>query len=140
MPAPLAIKTTARKLKVTAILAPEALASLEIGENIPSRAQLSIAIDGRTYRAETATKSVRKAVATIKANGADGIVVILQGVLANDGATILEAGLTAQVKTKPAAEPQGVAKDEKQQNPNSEAEGQPVSPTTLTLPDRPAAA
>jgi hypothetical protein len=106
MPDPFTIKATARRLKVNAVLPAEAIAGVQIPENGSPRTVLSIAIEGRTYKADVATTGVRKAVRVISEAGVDNAVLVLQGALAGgDGFTVVEAGLTAQVKAK-AAEPQ----------------------------------
>jgi hypothetical protein len=91
------ITTTARKLKVTAVL--DAAPFRNIPESAPPRIELAIALDGRTIVADIATKSARKAVKTLSENGADNVVLLIQGVLtARD--KIEEAGLVANVKAK----------------------------------------
>ncbi|SRR5258706_9895532 len=91
----LKIATTARKLKITTVIDAVPFAALRaIPDNAPARVDITIAVAGRTV---TATKSVRKAVKTLTENGADNVVLILQGALGpND--RIEEAGITAQVK------------------------------------------
>jgi hypothetical protein len=58
---------------------------------------LAITCDGKVYTADIATKSLRKARATIAANGAENVFVMVQGKL--KGNEITECGLVAQVKT-----------------------------------------
>ncbi|SRR6266446_6187975 len=94
----LKIATTARKLKITTVIDAVPFAALRaIPDNAPARVDITIAVAGRTVTADIATKSVRKAVKTLTENGADNVVLILQGALGpND--RIEEAGITAQVK------------------------------------------
>jgi hypothetical protein len=49
-----------------------------------------------TYRAEVASKSLRRCVTTITTSGPDAVAVVLQGRL--DGNTITKAGIAAQPK------------------------------------------
>jgi len=96
----LKIATTARKLKVTAIVDATPFVALRtIPDNAPARTDLTIAIDGRTVTADLATRSVRKAVKTLTDNGSDNVVLILQGVLTPSN-RIEEAGIVAQVKVQ----------------------------------------
>jgi hypothetical protein len=92
------LATTARKLKVTMVIdaAPFA-APRAVPDNAPARIDITISVGGRTVSADLATKSVRKAVKTLTENGADNVVLILQGALSADN-RIEEAGITAQVK------------------------------------------
>ncbi len=97
------IATTARKLKVTMVIDAAPFATLRaVPDDAPARTNLAIAVGGRTVTADIATKSLRKAVKTLTENGADNVVLILQGVLAADD-RIEEAGITAQVKVPAAA-------------------------------------
>src|SRR5262245_12011247 len=59
-------------------------------------------LHGRTYTANIATKSLRRAEATIAANGAENTFVMVQGRL--QGSAIADCGLVAQVKVAKAAE------------------------------------
>jgi hypothetical protein len=77
-----------------------------IPDGTPARTELTVAVAGRTVTADLATKSLRKAVKTLTENGADKVVVIIQGALSSDN-RIEEAGITAQVKAP--AEPQPVS-------------------------------
>jgi len=96
----LKLSTTARKLKVTAIVDATPFVALRIiPDNAPPRTDLTIAIDGRTITADLATRSVRKAVKTLTDNGRDNVVLVLQGVLTASN-RIEEAGIVAQVKAK----------------------------------------
>ena len=103
----LKLTTTARKLKVTMMIDAAPFAALRaIPDSAPSRTELMVAVAGRTVTADLATKSVRKAVKTLTENGADKVVLIIQGALSS-GNRIEEAGITAQVKVP--AEPQPVS-------------------------------
>ena len=103
----LKLTTTARKLKVTAMLDTAPFVALRIvPDNAPSRTEITITVGGRTVSADLATKSVRKAVKTLIEHGPDSVVLILQGALSSDN-RIEEAGITAQVKVP--AEPQPVS-------------------------------
>jgi hypothetical protein len=101
----LKLTTTARKLKVTMMIDAAPFAALRaIPDTAPSRTELIIAVAGRTVTADIATKSVRKAVKTLTENGADKVVLIMQGVLCSDN-RIEEAGITAQVKVPAESQP-----------------------------------
>ena len=103
----LKLTTTARKLKVTMMIDAAPFAALRtVPDSAPSRTELTVTVAGRTVTADLATKSVRKAVKTLTENGADNVVLIMQGVLSSDN-RIEEAGITAQVKVS--AEPQPVS-------------------------------
>jgi hypothetical protein len=66
-----------------------------------ARSQLAITCEGEIYTADKATKSLRKAKATIAASGAENVFAMVQGKL--KGNEIVESGLVAQAKTpKPA--------------------------------------
>ena len=88
-------------LKVTVVLDPGEVAALAVPEGQP-RTVLHIKTPDRTVTVDIASKSVRKAQATIAENGAAGVAVIIQGKLVA-GDVLAEAGLVAQAKTKPAA-------------------------------------
>jgi hypothetical protein len=77
---------TAKKLKVTLVAE---LLTVPAVDGVP-RVILGVQLPDRTATADVAAKSVRKAQATIRASGADGVAVILQGAL--------NAGLSAQPK------------------------------------------
>ena len=64
------------------------------------RVVVEIQLPDRRVTADVATKSVRRALATIAEHGPDGVSVIVQGKLVGD--TIADAGLMAQPKAKPA--------------------------------------
>jgi hypothetical protein len=92
------LTTTARKLKVTMVIDAAPFAALRaVPDDAPARTEITIAVGGRTVIADIATKSVRKAVKTLTENGADNVVLILQGSLSSND-RIEEAGITAQVK------------------------------------------
>ena len=61
------------------------------------RCVVRVNVDGRTLVVDLNSKSVRKAIATIRANGAENCAVVLQGRLQPDN-TLAEAGLTIQLK------------------------------------------
>jgi hypothetical protein len=93
---------TARALKVTVPLDVAEVAALPAPDG-QVRSQLAIACEGKIYTADIATKSLRKAKATIAASGAGNVFVLVQGKL--KGNEIVECGLVAQVKApKPAVE------------------------------------
>jgi hypothetical protein len=93
---------SARALKVTIPLDAAEIAALPAPSG-QERCQLAIACEGKIYTAGIATKSLRKAKATISANDAENTFAMVQGKL--KGNEIIECGLVAQVKTpKPAAE------------------------------------
>jgi hypothetical protein len=94
----LKLATTARKLKITAVL--DAAPFVKLGvppDDAPPRTSLIVAIGDRTLSADLATKSVRKAVKTLLEHGEQNVVLVLQGALAADN-RVEEAGLVAQVK------------------------------------------
>src|SRR5215471_19267565 len=86
---------TARSIKATLVLADEILA-LSAPDGQP-RCVVRINIAERTVVADLNAKSVRKAIATIRANGPEACAVVLQGKLQPDN-TLGEAGLTIQLK------------------------------------------
>jgi hypothetical protein len=91
---------TARALKVTVPLDPAEIASMPASGQ--ERIKLAIACEGKLYTADIATKSLRKAQATIAASGAVNVFAMVQGKL--KGSEIVECGLVAQIKTpKPPA-------------------------------------
>ena len=94
------VRMTARKLKVTMLLDPEPFTSLQLADGAPSRTDLTIEVGGRKVTANVATKALRKSVATVAEHGAEGSVLLLQGVL-TAGDVVDETGLTAQPKVKP---------------------------------------
>jgi hypothetical protein len=93
------VRLNAKALKVTMVLNPAEVAAVPAPAT--SRVKLSIDVDGRCVTADIASKSLRKAQATIAEHGADNVAAILQGKL--QGNTVVEAGLVAQPKKeKPA--------------------------------------
>ena len=99
-PARTQLTVTARAMKVTTPLAPAEVAALP--SHGQERIKLAIACEGKLYSADIATKSLRKAKATIAASGVANVFAMVQGKL--KGAEIIECGLVAQVKTpKPAS-------------------------------------
>src|SRR5258706_10134111 len=98
------IATTARKLKVTCVIDAAAFRATfpdPFPDWAPPRVEIQIAIDGRTYTADIASKSVRKAVKVLGEHGADNVALLVQGTLL--GNRIEECGLVAQVKARPEA-------------------------------------
>ena len=94
------LNLTARALKITVPLDVAEVAALP-DPGGQARSQLAITCDGKIYSADIATKSLRKAKATIATSGAENVFVMVQGKLRNN--EIIECGLVAQVKTpKPA--------------------------------------
>ena len=94
-------RLTARALKVTVPLDAVEVAALPAPDG-QARSRLAITCEGKIYAADIATKSLRKAKATIAASGAENVFVMVQGKLRNN--EIIECGLVAQVKTpKPSA-------------------------------------
>jgi hypothetical protein len=95
------LTVTARALKVTVPLDATEVAALP-DPGGQARSQLAITCEGKVYTADIATKSLRKARATITANGAENVFVLVQGKL--KGNEIIECGLVAQLKTPKPAE------------------------------------
>ena len=91
----------AKSLKATLVLAPAEVLSLSAPDGKP-RCIVRVNVDGRTVVADLNAKSVRKAIATIRANGPEACAVVLQGRLAADN-TLADAGLSVQLKNR--AEP-----------------------------------
>jgi len=89
---------TARSLKATLVLEPAQLAELVVRDGVP-RVELRIEVDGRLVVTDIAAKSARKALATIRGHGPDGVMAILQGKLGK-GDALLEAGLVVVVQPK----------------------------------------
>jgi hypothetical protein len=92
---------TARTLKVTLVLDPNEILALLVPDGQP-RCLVRVTVAGRTLTADLNAKSVRKAIATIRASGPDAVVAILQGKLDAQN-QLIEAGLSAQPKVKPEA-------------------------------------
>jgi hypothetical protein len=86
---------TARAMKVTIPLNAAEVAALPAPDG-QTRSRLTISCEGRGYTTDIATKALRKAKATIAANGVDSVFVMVQGKL--KGNEIIEAGIVAQVK------------------------------------------
>jgi hypothetical protein len=97
----MALTVTTRALKVTAPLDAAAVATLPAPEG-QSRSKLTINCEGKNYTADIATKSLRKVKATIAANGAENVFVMVQGKLKND--EIVECGIVAQLKVPKTAD------------------------------------
>ena len=95
------LTVTTRALKVTALLDAAVIATLPAPEG-QSRSKLAIACEGKIYAADIATKSLRKVKATIAANGAENVFVMVQGKLKNN--EIAECGIVAQVKVAKTAD------------------------------------
>jgi hypothetical protein len=89
---------TAKNLKVTVVLTPAEVLALSAPDGSP-RCVVRVNVAGRTVVADLNAKSVRKAIATIRTAGVDGVACILQGKLNADD-TLGEAGLAVQLKTK----------------------------------------
>lgn len=98
-------------LKVVAVLDPAAILDIIISNGSP-RCPLSIRFPDRASTvllADLNTKSVRKAQATIRAEGAENVAALVQGRL--NGSQIEEAGLVVALRKKPeqpAEQPQAV--------------------------------
>jgi hypothetical protein len=90
------LAVTARAMKVMVPLDAAMVGALP--EPNQERVELAVNCDGLGYVASISAKSLRKALNTINTNGADAVFVMLQGRLR--GNTIIECGLTAQVKAK----------------------------------------
>ena len=94
-------RLTARALKVTVPLDAAEIAALPAPDG-QARSRLAITCEGKIYAADIATKSLRKAKATIAVSGVGNVFVLVQGKLKDN--EIIECGLVAQVKTpKPSA-------------------------------------
>jgi hypothetical protein len=94
----LKLATTARKLKITAVI--DAAPFVKLGvppDNAPPRTTIVVDVGGRMLSVDIATKSVRKAVKTLLEHGEQNVALVLQGALAADN-RVEEAGLVAQVK------------------------------------------
>jgi hypothetical protein len=97
-------QVSASKLKVTTLLRADELLAVPAPDGQP-RVVLKVKLTDRVLTADLAAKSVRKVQAAVRANGADNVAVVLQGVLVGDA--IAEAGLSAQLKVpkEPVSEP-----------------------------------
>jgi hypothetical protein len=91
------LTVTTRALKVSAVLDAAEVAGLPTPDG-QARSHLAVSCDGKIYRADIATKSLRKVKTTIAANGAENTFVMVQGKLKNN--EIAECGLVAQAKVK----------------------------------------
>jgi hypothetical protein len=91
----------ARAIKVTIVLDTAEIAMLNAPDG-QRRTTLQIKVAGRNVSVDIATKSLRKAIATIAETGADGCVAIVQGKLER-GDMVSEAGLVVQLKTPKAS-------------------------------------
>ena len=98
------LTTSARKLKITAVLDPAPFAGRRIPDDVP-RVDVSVDVGGRTVTADLAAKSVRKAIKSLADHGVDGVALVLQGALSADN-RIEDAGVTAQIRE---AKPQAAA-------------------------------
>jgi hypothetical protein len=98
------IDLTSRKIKVTTVLDPAPFVGMPTpSDNAPSRTELAITVAGRsTYKADVATRSMRRVLAAIAEHGPDGVAILVQGALVGD--EIAEAGLAAQPKVPKPAE------------------------------------
>ena len=97
------LTTTARKLKITAVL--DAASFVKLGvppDDAPPRTNLVVTIGDRTVTADIATKSVRKTVKALQEHGPENVTLILQGALTASN-NVEEAGLVAQVKAQQTA-------------------------------------
>jgi hypothetical protein len=89
---------TAKSIKATLVLNPNEVATIPTSEGKP-RCIVRVNVAGRTVVADLNAKSVRKAIATIRAAGVDGVACIFQSKFNADD-TLGEAGLSVQLKTK----------------------------------------
>jgi hypothetical protein len=71
---------TGRAHKATVVLDSAEIAALRVPDGLP-RTTLRIKVGGRDVSADIATKSLRKAIATIREAGVDGCVALIQGKL-----------------------------------------------------------
>jgi hypothetical protein len=86
-----------RAIKVTIVLETAEIAMLTAPDG-QRRTTLRIKVAGRNVSVDIATKSLRKAIATIAETSADECVAIVQGKLER-GDMVSEGGLTVQLKT-----------------------------------------
>jgi len=101
IPEAMAMDLQAKTLKATVVLDPEAVGRIVVPTGQP-KVTLRITVAGRRLTAEVNAKSLRRAVASVHATGADAVVIVLQGKLEpND--VLAEAGITAQPKAPKAA-------------------------------------
>ena len=88
---------TAKSLKVVVPLDPAEVSSLRAPPTARVMLDIQVAGGAPKVKAEVATKSLKKAQATIREHGADGCAAFIQGKL-TAGGVVVEAGLVAQVK------------------------------------------
>jgi hypothetical protein len=86
----------AKSLKCTIVIDPAEILGITLRENAP-RLVLVVQLPDRQVRIDLACKSVRRAQATIRELGVDGVACFVQGMLGG-GDTLLDAGLAAQPK------------------------------------------
>jgi hypothetical protein len=86
----------AKALKITMVLDPAEVAAIRVPYDA-QRMTLSIAVGDRMITADIATKSIRKAKATIAETGPEGCVALIQGKLDAED-KVIDAGLSAQPK------------------------------------------
>jgi hypothetical protein len=91
----MSIVTAKSGLKVVALLDPAELLDV-VGLEGKPRFVLTIRLPDRTVTADLNTKSVRRAITSIREQGADAVAAVLQGRLS--GNAITEAGLSVQPK------------------------------------------
>jgi hypothetical protein len=84
-----------------------------------------ISVAGRTLTADLNAKSVRKTIATICEAGVENVACILQGKLQADN-SIAEAGLSVQLKTKPAEAPAALIQEPDQVAEREKAKGREI--------------
>jgi len=92
------VSLTARALKATLVLDASAVAGIKVPDGTP-KVTLRISLPDRTITAPVNSKSLRKVLATIAANGPENVAVVLSGKL--EGAVLMEAGIAGSPKTKP---------------------------------------
>lgn len=97
-----AVKLAAKALKATMTLDPAVVGQIEL---LPGAAAplLIVDVDGRKVRVQLSAKGLRKALTVIAEHGADSVVVMVQGKLA-EGDVLAGAGIVAQVKTPKAVQ------------------------------------
>jgi hypothetical protein len=95
---------TTRALKCIVVLDPVEIEAIDPGVVARVIFNIRLADGSRTVTADIAAKSLRKVQAAIAEHGPDGIAVIIQGKLGR-GDVLLECGMVAQIKAKPAANP-----------------------------------
>jgi hypothetical protein len=93
---PAQLELTARAIKVTLVVEPEALAGFVV-PNGGERVRFWVRVGERRLTGELNPKTVRKVIATVAEHGAGAVAVVVQGKL-GAGDVVEEAGITAQVK------------------------------------------